>query len=330
MTINDTMEPERVRERLTFDQTVPRAIAHRRAVGEVFITDSSPAGPDTFLLAWQIPRAHALWGDRLTAHHDPFATAEAARQGCFVIVHRHLGIALDLPFSLQRFEFRVTAGLEPYRDDRRWPLQGLLRYRIGHKEFRGGDLGSMRIDGEVEIDGTTAMTVSGDVVFLSRGDYEALRAFQRSRKPLADVPSWRSADPVAAARVGRRDQRNVVVGAPGATSFPAGLLRYPMVMDRGHPSYFDHDYDHVPGPFIVEGFRQAGLLAACGAGLLPSPVAALTGLRATFADFGEFEAPLEYVAEATPGAGGRADVRVGLHQFGTEIAEGRIELTPCP
>lgn len=313
---------------LTFEQTVPRATAHRRAVGEVFVTDSARVGEDEFLLAWQVPRAHSLWGDRLGDLHDPFATAEAARQGCFVVLHRHLDIPLDLPFSLQRFEFQVHGGLEPYRDDRRTPLQGLLRYSIGQKEFRGGELGSLRIHGELEIDGVRAMTISGDVVFLSRGDYQALRTFQRSRKPLADIAPWKPAAPVAAELVGRRDARNIVVGEAVPLAFPSRPSRYPLVIDRGHPSYFDHDYDHVPGPFIVEGFRQTGILAACDSGALASPVAAMTGLTATFADFGEFEAPLEFSAEVVPGSEGRANVRVGLHQFGAQIAEGLIELTP--
>jgi len=329
MTIHEAAQSAPAQTDLTFDQTVPRAIAHRQAVGEVFITDSARIAEDEFLLAWQIPRAHSLWGDRRVPFHDPFATAEAARQGCFVIVHRYLGIPLDLPFSLQRFEFQVTSDLRPYRDDERTPLQGLLRYRIGQQEFRGGELGSMTIQGDLEIGGVPTMTISGDVVFLSRDDYRALRSFQRSRKPLGSVPPHKPVTPVAPAAVGRRDERNIVVGEPAALAFPAGLLRYPLVIDRSHPSYFDHDYDHVPGPFIVEGSRQAGLLAAGSSGVLSAP-AAMTGLTATFADFGEFEAPLDYSAEATEGPGGRVNVRVGLHQFGAEIAEGRIELTPYP
>ena len=318
------------RAALTFDQTVPRDIAHRRAVGEVFVTDSVRLAEDDFLLAWQIPRAHSLWGDRLAPYHDPYSVAEAARQGCFVVLHRYLGIAVGLPFSLRRFVFQVPSGPEPYRDDQRWPLQGLLRYRTDDRQFHGGELGSMTIRGELEIRGESAMTILGDVVFLSRGDYEALRAFQRSRKPLADLPPHQPAIPVAAASVGRRDARNVVVGEPAGPPAEGGWPRRPLVIDRSHPSFFDHDYDHVPGPFIVEGFRQAALLAAARAGLLDAPIAAMTGLDAEFADFGEFEAPLEYSAEASTGSAGRIDVRVGLHQFGTRIAGGRVELTPYP
>lgn len=316
-----------LRTRLTFDRTVPRAIAHRRAVGEVFVTDSGRLSDDEFLLAWQIPRAHALWGDRPAPYHDPFSVAEAARQASFVVVHRHLDIPLDLPFTLQRFAFQVS-DLEALRDNERSPIQGLLTYRLTDRQFRAGQLGSMTINGEIEVDDKPVMTISGDVVFMSRDDYKALRTFQRSQKLRREIAPWKPAEALAPALVGRADRRNVVIGEPSVLSFPAGLLRYPLVIDRSHPSYFDHDYDHVPGPFIVEGFRQAGLLAASRAGALPSPVAALTGLTTTFADFGEFEAPLDYSAEVAAAGEGKVNVRVGLHQFGSEIAEGRIELTP--
>lgn len=313
---------------LTFDQTVPRAIAHRRAVGEVFVTDSAQITTGEFLLAWQVPRAHSLWGDRLVPFHDPFSLAEVARQGCFVVMHRHMDIALELPMSLRRFEFRVTSGSDAYRDDERTPMQGLLRYRLGEQNFQGDELGTMTLHGELERDGVPVMTISGDIIFLPRGDYEELRAFQRSRKPLECIRPWQPAAPVAPVRVGRRDPRNVVVGEPVALPFPAESWHYPLVIDRGHPSYFDHDYDHVPGPFLLEGFRQAVLLEANRAGLLSSPGAAVTGLVVAFAEFGEFEAPLDCSVVATADVEGRVNAQLGLHQFGSEIAEGRVELTP--
>jgi hypothetical protein len=314
---------------LSFDQTVPRAIAHRRAVGEVFITDSAALGEDEFLLAFQLPRAHRLWSDHKVAYHDPFSTGEAARQGSFVVIHRHLGVPLSLPFSLQRYAFTVHE-LAAFRDDQRSPLEGLLRYRIVSQHKRGDELGSLSIEGDLEIGGALALTVSGDVVFLPRGDYEALRAFQRSRKPLDSAQPPGPIQPLDAAAVGRLDQRNVVIGHPVQAGRTDRAPQYPLVIDLGHPSYFDHSYDHVPGPFIVEGFRQAALVEAHRTGALASPVAALVGCRTSFADFGEFEAILEYSAEVQGTGDGRVQVRVELHQFGKEIAEGEIELSEYP
>ena len=142
--------------------------------------------------------------------------------------------------------------LEAFRDNEKSPLEGELRYRLSDRIDRDGELGSMRIDGSLVIDGTQAMTVSGDVVFMSREDYTALRRFQRARKPLGTAAGV-AVKPVDAALVGRRDPRNVVLGE--------GNL---LVIDRRHPSFFDHGYDHVPGPLMVE-------FSTSSPGLAPSP-----------------------------------------------------------
>jgi hypothetical protein len=309
---------------LSHEQTVPNSIAHRRAVGEVFVTDSAQTGEAEFAVAFQVPRAHSLWGDRRTRFHDPFATAEAARQASFVVIHRHLAVPVGTPFTLRHYEFSVT---DPgaYADDQRTPLEGFLQYRVSAPDLAGGTLGSLSLAGELEIGGSPAMAISGDVVFMTSDDYEVLRAFQRARKPLAGAPDWTPPAPYPAADVGRLDQRNVVI-APPLSDGPGD--RYSLHIDRGHPSYFDHDYDHVPGPFIVEGFRQAAVMTAVRHGALPGPDAVLTSCRTDFADFGEFEAPLEYAATLRPGGHVLADVE--LSQFGKRIATGEIGLMPAP
>ena len=313
---------------VSFEQTVPRAVAHRQAVGEVFVTDSVQLADDEFLLGVQLPRAHSLWFDRRVRVHDPVSTAEAARQSVFVVVHRHLGVPVGLPFSLQRMEFAVV-DLAAYADDEASPLQGRLRLSVSR---RGPNLllGGMSIEGELEIGGAPAMTLGGDIVFMPRADYDALRAYRRARKPLDPDAAAVAARPLEPAAVGRLDARNVVIGAPERERDGAGATRYPLVIDRRHPSFFDHAYDHVPGPFIVEAWRQAAIVTAHAAGALPTPVAALTACEFTFSDFGEFEGRVQCSALLEPAAPPYAAVRVGLHQFGERIAAGRVELRPYP
>ncbi|WP_239377309.1 AfsA-related hotdog domain-containing protein [Frankia sp. Cj5] len=317
-------------EPLSFEQTVPRAIAHRRAVGEVFVTDSRQLADDDFLCAIQLPRGHSLWADRARGFHDPFAAAEGARQSAFVVLHRYLGVPVGLPFSMQRFAFEVL-DLAAFQDDERWPLAAVLRYRITNLQLRGGELGSLTLTAELAVDGAPAMTVSGDAVFMSRDDYEALRAFQRARKPIEPGRIPPPAAPIDPAEVGRRDVRNVVIGEPLEGAGDSGVIRHPVVIDRSHPAFFDHDYDHVPGPFLVEGFRQAAIVAALRAGLVASPSVAMAGLLVDFAGFGEFEAPLALSAVAGPvSAGGCVPVEVTLEQFDERIAHGRVDLRPFP
>jgi hypothetical protein len=311
--------------RLTFDRTVPRSIAHRQAVGEVFVTDSAEAGDREYVLAIQVPRAHSLWFDRPAGHHDTLSAMEAARQGTFVVVHRYLDIAVGVPFSLQRVRFDVVeTGL--FADDERSPLQGVVRYRLVGEKKSGTDVGSMSFTGTLMLDDEPAMEMSGDIVFMPDTDYDMLRAYQRARKPLSPdgpPPLPPRLDP---ARVGRRDERNVVIGEPAAHGEE---LWFPLVPDRRHPAFFDHAYDHVPGPFAVEGFRQAALVAAVRSDALDEPVAAVTRCAVGFSDFAEFEGDIECSALVT-GAGedGRVSVTVGLHQFGDRLADGEIELSP--
>ncbi|WP_432011305.1 AfsA-related hotdog domain-containing protein [Streptomyces cucumeris] len=310
---------------LTFDRTVPRDIAHRRQIGEVFVADSAQVGEDDFCLSFQVPRAHSLWSDQWDAYHDPFASAEAARQAIFVLLHRHVGVAVGLPFSLQRISFRIE-DVEAYRNDHAWPLQGYLRYRVAGRRNRGSDVVGMTLEGAMEIGGRPAMTLSAELAFMSQQDYDVFRAFQRAQKPVATATTSprRPLDP---ALVGRSNPRNVVIGAPGEhTTGPEGPL---LAADRRHPAFFDHEYDHVPGPLIAEGLRQAALVAACRAGAVPSPHAVAVGCEAAFLDFGEFEADLTYTATVgDPAADGRVPVEVGLHQFGKAIVTGRIDLLP--
>ena len=312
---------------LSFERTVPCSIAHRRALGEVFVADSAQTGEDEFTLAIQLPRSHCVWFDREVDYHDTLSTAEAARQGAFVVVHRHLGVPVGLPFSLQRFEVAVS-DVEAYRDDKRTPLEGLLRFTLTERDMRTDEIGSLAFEGELTIGGVLAMTMAGGITFLPARDYTALRDYQRSRKPIGDAPTP-ATERMESARVGRRDPRNVVIGAPSPAQ--GGETRYPLVIDRGHPSFFDHDYDHVPGPLMVEAWRQAALVTATDSGALPSPAAATIGCEMSFRDFAEFEALLEcstVVTEAAPG--GRVTVAVAAHQFGNQIGEGAIALAPYP
>jgi len=306
---------------------VPCSIAHRRALGEVFVADSAQTGEDEFLLAIQLPRSHSVWFDREPEFHDTLSTAEAARQGAFVVVHRHLGVPVGLPFSLQKFEVAVT-DVDAYRDNQRSPLEGLLRFSLTERDMRTDELGSLSFVGELTIDGTAAMTMAGGITFLPARDYSALRDYQRSRKPIAEAatPAPQRLDPAA---VGRRDPRNVVIGQP--TGSDEGETRYPLVVDRSHPSFFDHDYDHVPGPLMVEAWRQAALVTATESRALPSPVVATVGCAMSFSDFAEFEAVVEVstsVSETTDD--GRVSVAVAAHQFGNQLGEGGIVLAPYP
>ena len=316
--------PVATRPRLRFDQTVPRALAHRRALAEVYVCDSAQVGDEEFVLALQVPRAHSLWFDRHGAHHDPFSVAEACRQGAFVVVHRYLRIPQGLPFSLQRVEFRVE-DLGAYRDDGANPLEAICELRLDETHREGETLVALSFRGDLTIGATPAMTMSGALVFLPPDDYEVLRAHQRGRKSRAGAGARRPVPPVEPALVGRRDERNVVIAEP-AEDHLSGELRFPVVVDETHPFFFDHEQDHLPGPLIVEAYRQSAIFAARRAGRIGSPVATVVGCRASFSDFAELDADTECAAIVRVGEGPRVCVDIALLQLGKRIAEAKLEL----
>ncbi|MET7768959.1 ScbA/BarX family gamma-butyrolactone biosynthesis protein [Nocardia sp. NPDC005366] len=319
--MDDLLTNGRAGERRTlgFDQAVPRSLAHRSAVAEVFVTDTAPAGGDEFLAAVQLPRAHALWFDRLVTYHDPLAVLEAVRQSLLVIGQRYLGVPADAPASLQRMGLSVD-DLSLFHDDERTPLEAIVRIRSDQTSADSGYFRDVSFEAAVTIDGARAMTVRGGGIAFPRDAYEELRALQQNRRGPSATTDTPPLDPNL---FGRRDPRNIVLGRPDE--------RLILVVDQRHPSFFDHPYDHVPGPLLIEAFRQAALVAATEANLLDAPVAAVTELRAEFTEFIELDADIECVTEISPGsAPGFPQVRIGLHQYGKQIADGAVELSSYP
>ena len=304
---------------LSFEQTVPCKLAHRRCLGEVFVADTATAGPGEYLAAIQIPRAHTLWSDRVADYHDPLAAVEAIRQAMTVLGHRYLGLPLGTALSLQQ----MTGEIEDHsalRDSGDTPLEGIVRLRTDlGSSGDPGFLADHSFDATLTVGGASALTVRGGGIAFPQETYAEFRAHQRRRRRAADRASAGTPVPVVPELVGRRDARNVVIGVVESVDGPA--LR--LLVDRRHPSFFDHPYDHVPGPLILEGFRQAALVAA-GAPF------ALATIDATFAGFAELDGPLSVTTQIDADLDFGADVVLTLAQFGTDIAHCRIELAPFP
>src|SRR5687768_8570863 len=133
---------------LSFEQTVPRSLVHRAALAEVYVADSVETAPRQYAVAVQIPRAHCVWHDRRVPYHDPLSTAEAARQGVYVAVRRHVGVPAGVAFTMRRLDLRV-ATLDAYRDLGRGPLQGVLALRLVDHVASAPTIGTMTLEGHV-------------------------------------------------------------------------------------------------------------------------------------------------------------------------------------
>lgn len=321
--------PADARHSLSFEQALPRSLAHRWSLAEVYIADTMPAGADEFLVAIQIPRAHSLWFDRLAAYHDPLSTVEAIRQALIVIGQRHLRVPNDATGSLQRVEFCVE-DLSSYRDNEKSPLEGVARIRFDHDGGSVNYYSNLSFEATLTIDNIRALTLRGGLIAFPREAYEDLRRLHQRQRLTGPITMDNPPAPLDPSLVGRRDPRNVVIGWLDDTS-DAARKRFALITDQRHPYFFDHPYDHVPAPLLLEAIRQTAIVAAHSSGVLDSPVAAVTGAHVEFTGYAELDRSIALYANVDKSAEfGDFEVAVSLCQFGQQIADGRVELSPYP
>jgi hypothetical protein len=159
-----------------------------------------------------------------------------------------------------------------------------------------------------------AASFSGTVLFLSAETYAAAREPECPRcMPPAPAPRARPAS------VGRRDPANVMISPVTRTGEDGHEAL--VATDGGHPVFFDHPQDHLPGMLLLEAARQ---LAVARAGLVserPASAFRLVSCAASFAGFAELQPEVRLVAN---GPASRAGVRVW--QRDQELAVLDIEL----
>jgi hypothetical protein len=310
---------------LRFDRNVPRELVHRTALAEVLIADTLRVADDEFLIGTQLPRAHSLWSDRQHSHHDPLITVEICRQACLAIPQRYYNVGPDWQFVSKHIDFAVL-DLDAFLDSEISPPEGILRARFSNRREHHGVLCGLTVGSELTIDGKSASTVDGDLMFFPKKAYEKLRAEQRRSKALSSTSRPIVARPIDPARVGRLLHRNVTIGESAVATTTAGECRYTVIVAQRHPVFFDHPVDHVPGALVIEIYRQAAIATATS-GTARAASAVVTRCDVQLSDFAEFEAPVECTASVMGKAvDGRVQIALALHQLESTIGEARVEL----
>jgi len=311
---------------LRFDRNVSRELVHRRALAEVLIADTVQVADDEFLIGTQLPRGNILWSDRGYPFHDPLLALEVCRQAGLAIPQRYYEVESDWQFISKEIFLRVL-DLDAFTDNESSPPEGIVRFRFTNKRERRGRLRDLTVEGEVTIAGRSAAAVSGDMMFFPKTTYERLRSLQRKHKPAEGHQPSASPRPLDPARVGRTFHRNVTIGESAIDGPAAGESRYVAIIDHGHPTFFDHPLDHVPGALVLEVYRQSAIAAAGDAGAGVPPAAVITRCDVQLSDFAELWAPLECSATVIDQPeGGRVQIDLGLHQLDSQIGEALVEL----
>ncbi|WLW51506.1 ScbA/BarX family gamma-butyrolactone biosynthesis protein [Streptomyces sp. YU58] len=306
---------------LCFESRVPRASVHKSAASEVLLTDAVPLGGNRYTLASAWHRDGFL-GHLGSNAADPLLLAETVRQAAILLSHRFHDIPYGHPFVLGELALDLDAPLPPADPEplalrldahcartgahpRRTNLEAELAIATERRR-----LGSARVRWEV-------MEPRRYAVLRKRG-----AADNAGTEP---VPEPAGAVPVPPARLGRRQDRDVLLAADSTRPD-----RWWLRLDLDHPVLFDHPSDHVPGMALTEAFRQAAALTAADVHGIPAAEAAhrIRALDTAFASFGELNLPVSITARPADddrGEGGHA-LLLRAEQSGRELASARVVL----
>lgn len=295
--------PARMAE-LSFTRTVERALVHRTAVAEVFVTDVVPAGPQRLLVAAQLPLSHGYYSDHLGGPplFDPLLILEASRQAGIAGGHL-LGFPPDTIMMVDRFELDLS-DISALRIGH-LPGELLIDSRFEVTRVRRGRVRQGVVRQDLRLGARHVGTHLMQVQIVSHDELAALRTVVRgtpapSTRDMADVTDPLQAPP---AMVGRVNPLNVVLAQvePGEATVQA------VVKPRfGNRSLFDHHYDHLPAMALTEAARQLALVACGDTAAWPASV---TG---EFRRFAELDLPVHASAlctelvPAAPASAGKA------------------------
>ncbi|MFJ5230575.1 ScbA/BarX family gamma-butyrolactone biosynthesis protein [Kitasatospora sp. NPDC088391] len=298
--------------------TVPREYVHRAAVAEVLLTnwdtveEERADGVPEFVVRAQWPRGHALFAQE-RGYQDPMLLVESVRQAGALLAHAEF----DVPFGHQflMWDMSFEAGPDLFLAEG-VPTEVELRTSCSDIVRRGRALSEMRYHITAVRDGRPMATATAGFRCLSPVVYRRLR----EGRPLgAPVPLPLGALPHT--EVGRPGVGHVVLARP----LPGDRDRWQLRVDTGHPIFFDHPVDHVPGMVLLEAARQAAYAAT---GLTD---AVLTAATTDFTKYVELDAPCWIEAEVGPDGdcGGRT-VRVRGVQEGGTVFRSDLRLLPRP
>lgn len=314
-----------------FRQTVDRALIHRAALGEVFLTDVAQLTDTEYIAASQLPRSHAYYGDhtQYVTSYDPVLLLEASRQAALAIAHRFFAVPAAHKFILTKLNVRIDQpaalriGLRPG--------ELVARVRITDKRVRDGQVAGLDYHLELsELSTGSIGSIDVGLRFRSPDSYLDLRSRNRGDAPLPSSATFRPAltEPAAEpATVGRRDPRNVIITTPTPVD---GVVVAEMQLPTTHPSMFDHPQDHVPGMVLIEAARQLAIAAVTERHSFAPTKLQVRSITSEFVKFAELEPATRLIAMVGAGNATGAGAAAAPGKVTVYTQAGPLEVEPDP
>jgi hypothetical protein len=309
---------------LSFEQTVPRSLVHKRSLENVLLTEVGAYGEDRFYCAGRVPSLHRFFNDAgRSPHTDILFFTELGRQASLAVCHSFLGVSYDDVFIFEGSEATLgpgawTAALQPSSESVLVEIHArdITRRRNGAVSRVLADH-VMWIGGEQVFFGTGAWTIHPAAIFqrLRRGSASASSGAGDAQKPLAREATTR-------ARLPRARGENVVISSPRRDETD-GAWTASLIVDPAHSYFFDHPCDHVPGMLLLEGCAQLATSVDSAA-----ERACVASYDMTFAQFVENDRPTTLVARTSGRSltSGERQVSITVSQNGVECGRASIGL----
>jgi hypothetical protein len=294
---------------LGWDSLAPAALVHLRTVSQVLITGMQRHTTNEYGATLQWPRRHPLnrWDTPAEAPFSPLLVAESGRQLGIALTQLHADPPGGAHYLIDTIATRTnTNHLGRRPASAAWDLTAQVSLDL---EPTRGPLRGFTLDAALSHDGVEFARCTGHASVVSDAAYRRLRGPRLGARQAAAAPTAWSRP--TADEVGVRDTCDVLLART-----PEGRLHL-HVEDDGHPVWFDHPSDHVPGMVLLEAARQCSRLL----GSTTARPDTVPGLTLRTARFCEWDGAVLLRHEPRPHG-----ARVTFDQDGDTVAEVDLDL----
>ncbi len=225
-----------------------RALVHKRDLANVFVGQPERVDELHFRTPSSFPLDHGTYNDALSGLSAAGFLIEVARQANLAISHQHYGVPLDSGFLVASIDWDfparrpfIAGSLEPFD----------VHTTVLETAERKGELSALKTRTHfVDAQGHTFLSGGASFLISTRK--------MTTRVVAADGPE---VAPCAPELVQVSRLENVLVGAP-VQDEATREERQPLVVNRRHPYFFEHENTHVPGMMLLEAAKQAAVSSA--------------------------------------------------------------------
>jgi 2-oxo-3-(phosphooxy)propyl 3-oxoalkanoate synthase len=303
---------------LSFEQTVPRSLVHKRSLENVLLTEVRACGDNRFICAGRVPTAHRFFNDRgRTPRHDIFFYGELGRQASLAVSHACLNVSRDDVFIFEQAEAALSEAA--WRFTAPSPADSVVvDMKIRDMTWRKNVVSRVAAEYNFSIGDDDVCRATGAWSVQSAALFQRLRRGS-SRQGLPAPAERRPYESEARSdHLSLEPGENVVIAVPTYVEQTAEVVSA-LIVDPAHPYFFDHPCDHTPGMLLLEGCAQLAVATATGTAGARAVQPHISAYDVKFEQFVETDRPTALVARLTgpPTNGGRwlrSTVHVSISQ----------------